>query len=160
MKKSQPVTKPRLDWRGSDLRQMILAGLDLEGADLRGCDLRGANLSGVNLRYADLRGTMADDANFQNACLYGAKMQGIDARRADFRGADMRQANLAGAYIEGAMLAHLNTVTSRLFPVNDGVSNPLGPTSMEQLDAQAQQMVKDIAARQKDEPEQSQGMGL
>ena len=38
--------------------------------------------------------------------------------------------------------------------------SPLGPTSLDQLDAQAEQMVKDVAARQKDEPEQSQGMGL
>ena len=41
-----------------------------------------------------------------------------------------------------------------------GVTAPLELTSLGQLDAQAEQLAKDVATRQMDEPEQSQGMGL
>lgn len=41
-----------------------------------------------------------------------------------------------------------------------GVTAPLELTSLDQLDAQAEQLAKDVATRQMDEPEQSQGASL
>jgi hypothetical protein len=98
---------PRVDWRGADLRESNMAGINLEHADLRAGDLRDVNFSGSNLRYADFRGSDVSGANFQNANLYGAKMQGVVADGTDFRKSDLRRANFGGAYLEKAMMPTL-----------------------------------------------------
>lgn len=76
-----------------DLSGCNLCGTDLRGADLSYADLRGANLNGchlemhhdascspktraTNLRYADLSGTIIENANFDHADLSYARLQG------------------------------------------------------------------------------------
>ncbi len=98
------LPQKRIDWRGADLRNANMSGLDLVGVDFRAADLRGVNFSSSNLKYADLRGAQVQAANFQNANLYAAKLQGIEADQADFRNADLRMANLGGAYLSGALM--------------------------------------------------------
>jgi uncharacterized protein YjbI with pentapeptide repeats len=107
-------SRPRIDWRGADLRGVNLQDVNLEGADMRAVDARGVNFSRSNLRYADFRGAQVQQANFQRANLYGCKMQGIEAQMADFRGADMRQTNMSGAYIDGAIMPSVSTVKEEL----------------------------------------------
>jgi hypothetical protein len=116
--------RPRIDWRGADLRGVNLQDVNLEGADMRAVDARGVNFSRSNLRYADFRGAQVQQANFQRANLYGAKMQGIEAQMADFRGADLRQTNMSGAYMDGAMMPSLSTVKEELELVLFGGKRP------------------------------------
>ncbi len=52
-----------LNFAGSDLRNVIFAGLNLEGADFTDADLTGANLAGAILKGVNLKGANVRDAN-------------------------------------------------------------------------------------------------
>ncbi|MCT7951469.1 pentapeptide repeat-containing protein [Ancylothrix sp. C2] len=65
------------EWKGADLRKVVLSGGNLEYADFSSASLEGAFLRGAMLRYASFR-----DANLVGVDLRGANLLG-----ADFQGA-------------------------------------------------------------------------
>lgn len=97
------------DFRGVNLSDQFLVGVDLSGADLsearlHGAVLEAANLTRVNLMRTDLSGANLRGADLTRANLVKANLQGANLRGADLSGAEMTEANLTGADLGGAIL--------------------------------------------------------
>ena len=97
------------DFRGVNLSEHILSGVDLRGADLSEATLQrtvleAANLTRVNLSGADLTGVILRRADLIRANLVKANLRGANLRGADLSGADLRGADLTGADLGGAIL--------------------------------------------------------
>jgi len=74
----------RADFRGADLDDANLAGLQLAHKSFEGMQANGASFRGSDLEYASLRGAL-----LRGACLQGANLTGADLAGADFTGADV-----------------------------------------------------------------------
>jgi uncharacterized protein YjbI with pentapeptide repeats/beta-lactamase regulating signal transducer with metallopeptidase domain len=81
-----------VNWRGRDLRGIVLHGANLSGADLRDADLRNADLAGSNLQDAKLAGARLD----------GAQLAGINVSGALLRGVDISGAHVSGLSVDAA----------------------------------------------------------
>ena len=98
------------DFRGVNLSQQILSGVDLKGADLSEAKLEHAvleraDLTRANLRRADLRNVHLKGADLSWANLREANLQGANMRGADLTGADLTGADLGGAILpDGSIL--------------------------------------------------------
>lgn len=106
-------------FRGLDLRDMNLAGLELRGSDFTQANLSGANLTGTALNYQNetpeapgqpaipaqntfLQGVnlcraVVTGANFSNAYLVNANLTGVDLTSTQLRGAALNGSDLSGA---------------------------------------------------------------
>lgn len=97
------------DFRGIDLNNQVLEGVNLTGANLRraklhGIQLKGANLTGIKLRKADLRQVDLTGANLCGADLSGASLHQVNLQDANLRGVDLSDANLSETSLSGADL--------------------------------------------------------
>ncbi|HTI15320.1 MAG TPA: pentapeptide repeat-containing protein [Dictyobacter sp.] len=119
----------RLDFRGVnlsdvDLRGVNLSGVNLNEANLIDINLSGANLSNAriyeaNLSRANLSGTNLSEANLSEANLSEANLSRADLSNANLNGAvvirtDLNESNLSGAYLNGADLRWSNLSGSYL----------------------------------------------
>jgi uncharacterized protein YjbI with pentapeptide repeats len=108
-----------VDWSGSNLPKLCLAGATLARANLQGInwpgaiatrvDFRRANLTVANLSDARLAGALLDEASLAGANLTNADLQDVSAVMANFNGtrlgsAELRQTDLRGASFVGATL--------------------------------------------------------
>ncbi len=110
------------DFRGIELQEANLEGVNLEGADLRHAlfcltnfnraNLIDADFSHANLVGADLMHTNGERAKFKGAKILGADLRGSNFSQADFTDALMSsslltRANLQEANFSGAALSHV-----------------------------------------------------
>ena len=84
---------------GELLQRFALGGRNFQQADLQEAQLWGVHLKNANFIGANLRG-----ANLQQAQLDGIKLVAADLRGVDLTGASLRKAKLMGANLQGASL--------------------------------------------------------
>lgn len=116
-------------FKGADLRNTNLRGLNPASLDLRGADLRATDLTGINLIQLDLHLANFADANLTRAVLNGSKLPvvnfkganlqeaslvGADLRRADLERADLTQASLTSARLQRANLRSVCAIAANL----------------------------------------------
>jgi len=87
-----------VDFAGLEFQKAKLDGADLTGADLLRCKLAGASFAGATLTGANLGGAELRGANFRGARLARADFEDTDLRKVDFT-----DAKLAGAELKGAV---------------------------------------------------------
>lgn len=106
----------RANFIGCDLQGAGFQAAALEGASFVGCNARGirlaqARLTGASfvkqclMAQADLRGALADNANFGEAPMPGAQLQEASLQGANLRQTDLRGARLARASFKGALMS-------------------------------------------------------
>lgn len=109
------------DLSNSDLRLVILDGINLENtvfvrANLQNASFNGTNLSSANFSGSDLRGTNFSNSNLQNAIFRDADLQNavfINAQLmgADFAGTNLHNIDLSGTSLQQVIFAGANLQT-------------------------------------------------
>lgn len=112
------------DFRGANLRDSFLAGLDLNGARmeaaiLTNAQMRGANLSKADMHRADLskallNGANLSKANMESARLEGAKIQNAFLTETEMKGADLTDATMYGTDFIDAKMQEVNLTNAQM----------------------------------------------
>jgi hypothetical protein len=96
----QPRGKPPVNWQGQRISQAMA-----QGANFRGADLDDANLAGLQLSHMNFDGALGDAASFRGSQLAYASFRGASLRDACLEGAILTGADLTGADLAGADVA-------------------------------------------------------
>jgi len=106
------------DFRGIQLNEANLRGINLSGADLSGASLNVVNLSGANLRGANLTHAKLNVARLSAANLNGARLAGAFLNVANLIRADLGDADLSDAVIIRAELVRAELSGANLTGAN------------------------------------------
>jgi uncharacterized protein YjbI with pentapeptide repeats len=121
-------TESRLDFRGTNFRELSLTQTNFSHADFTSANLAGASLLLVNLAHAILNFTDFTNANlayadFTNASLMSAKLtrarlHGAKLSKANLQDSELNDTNLFRADLTGAILLGANLTNARLVETN------------------------------------------
>jgi uncharacterized protein YjbI with pentapeptide repeats len=103
------VDLPEIKWRGANLSNCDLSGMNLVKFNLSGVTARNADFSNCNLENADLSKALLNAASFKSANLRYTTWQDAVLNAADFEGADLR-------YAKNIWFDQNNLYTARLSP--------------------------------------------
>lgn len=101
---TRPPSRPP-DWAGQRISQDVA-----RRASFRGADLDDSNLDGLQLSHKNFDGARADGATFRGSQLQDASLRGASFRGACLEGANLSGADLAGADFSGADVAGVTIV--------------------------------------------------
>lgn len=97
-----------ISFRGKNLYQSILQGVQIMWADFSGAQMNEADMSGAVMAFGDFSKTDLRDAKMANANLQGANFQGANLAGADLNGANLQGVNLLWANLSNTDLQGVN----------------------------------------------------